>query len=215
MITKRTYKKWRIFWKNEFQPGNILKISNQKNRKIHSSYGEQNERTTRLRRQKLNMNHVARKNLTGANLKKAFTIKLLEICKTRTKKWNRYLLTFYVVSGSHDIANDAGRATTCRRIFKAPWLQTERTKNEGSSEKMSFNGEQFEIFKRIKPKTPVNVWTPKQKNHEHPKAKTEYEPCRQEEINWSIIEKKLSEWNCWNFARLDLRSEILTCSPFM
>ena len=45
------------------------------------------------------------------------------------------------------MAKDAGRATTCRRNFKSPWLQTERTKNEGSSEKLSFNGEQFEIFK--------------------------------------------------------------------
>ena len=45
------------------------------------------------------------------------------------------------------MANYAGRATTCRRSFKAQWLQTERTKNEGPSEKTSFNGEQFEIFK--------------------------------------------------------------------
>ena len=76
----------------------------------------------------------------------------MEHCKTRIKKSNPDLLTFYVVSGGHDIANDAGRATTCRRIFKAPWLQTERTKNEGSSEKMSFNGEKFEIFKPKKTK---------------------------------------------------------------
>ena len=60
------------------------------------------------------MNLVATKNLTEAKLKKAFRI------------------------------NDAGRATTCRRNFKAPWLQTERTKKEKPSENMSFNGEQFE-----------------------------------------------------------------------
>ena len=115
----------------------------------------------------------------------------MELCKTRTKKWNPYLLAFYVISGDHDMANDAGRATTCRRILKAPWLQKERTKIEGSSEKMTFNGEQFEIIKRVKPKTPVIVWTPKQKNHESPKAKTEHEPCRQEEIKWSKIEKSI------------------------
>ena len=56
---------------------------------------------------------------------------------------------------------------------------------------MSFNGEQFESFKRIKPKTPVVIWTPKQKNHDSPEAKTEYEPCRQEEINWSKNEKSI------------------------
>ena len=66
---------------------------------------------------------------------------------TRTKKSNPDLLNFYVISGGHDMANDAGPATTCRRNFKAPWLQTESTKNEGPSEKLSFNGEQFENFK--------------------------------------------------------------------
>ena len=159
--------------------------------KIHSSHGEQNKRTTRPRRQKLNMNHVARKKLNEAKMKKAFRIKLFELCKTRTKKSSPDLFNFFVISAGHDMVNDAGRATTCRRIFKAPWLQTERTKNEGSSEKMTFNGEQFKIFKRIKPKTPVIVWTPKQNNHEPPKAKTEHEPCRQEEINWSKIEKSI------------------------
>ena len=44
------------------------------------------------------------------------------------------------------MANDAGRAAMNRRNFKAPWLQTERTKNEGPSERMSFNAEQFEFF---------------------------------------------------------------------
>ena len=65
------------------------------------------------------MNHVARKKLTEAKLKIAFRINLLEICKTRTKKSNADLLEFYVISGIHDMANDAGMATTCRRNFKA------------------------------------------------------------------------------------------------
>ena len=96
---------------------------------------ENKKRTSRPRKQKLNMNHVARKKFTEAKLKKAFRIKLLEHCKTRIKKSNPDLLTFYVISGGHDMANDAGRATTCRRNFKAPWLQSERTENEGLSEK--------------------------------------------------------------------------------
>ena len=91
-------------------------------------------------------------------MKKAFRIKLLELCKTRTKKWNPYLLTFYVVWGGHGIGNDNGRATTCRRNFKTPWLQTERTKNDGSSEKMSFNVETvWKIETKKKPKNPVIV----------------------------------------------------------
>ena len=93
------------------------------------------------------MKHVARKKLTEAKLKEAFRIKLFELCKTRTKKSSPNLFNFYLISAGHDIAIDAGRATTCRRNFKAPWLQTEPTKNEGPSEKMGFNGELFEKFK--------------------------------------------------------------------
>ena len=163
-----------------------------KTKKIQSSYGEQNKRTTRTRKQKLNMNHVARKNLTEAKLKKAFRIKLLELCKIRTKKSSPDLFNFYVTSSGHHMADDAGRATTCRRNFKAPWLQTERTKNEGSSEKMSFNAETVWKFQtKKKPKNPVIVWRTKQKNHQNPKAKTEHEPCSQEELSWSKIEKSI------------------------
>ena len=108
---------------------NSLKISNQKNRKIQSSHGEQNKRTTRPQGQKLNMNQVARKKLTEANLKKALRIKLFELCKTRTKRSSPDLSNFYVISAGLDMASDAGKATTCWRNFKAPWFQTERTKN--------------------------------------------------------------------------------------
>ena len=116
-------------------------------RGIQSSYEEQNKRTTIPQGQKLNMNHVARKKITEAKLKKAFRTKLFGLCKTRAKKSSPDLFKFYVIWAGHDMAIDAGRAITCGRSFKAPWLQTERTKNEGHSEKTSFNGEQFEIFK--------------------------------------------------------------------
>ena len=135
------------------------------------------------------MNHVARKKLTEAKLKKASRIKLFELCKTRTKKSSPDLFKFYVISASHDMANDAGSATTCRRSFKAPWLHTEGTKNEGPSDKRIFNGELFENFKPKKLKNPNTLWRPKQKNHKTLKVKTEHEPCSQEEINWSKFEK--------------------------
>ena len=89
------------------------------------------------------------------------------------------------------MANDAGGATTCRRIFKAPWLQTERKKNERPPEKMSFNGEQFEKQKKLK--NPNILWRPKQHNHKTLKAKTEQEPCSQEEFNWSKNEKSIQK----------------------
>ena len=65
-----------------------------KNQKDQSWYGEQNKKTTRTRRQKLNMNHVARKNINEAKLKKAFRIKLFEFCKTRTMKSSPDLFNF-------------------------------------------------------------------------------------------------------------------------
>ena len=99
---------------------NRLKISDQKNQKFHSRHGEQNKGTTRPQRRKLNMDHVTGKNKTEANLKKAFRIKLLEFCRTRTKKSSPDLFKFYVVLAGHDKATNAGRATTCRRKFKAP-----------------------------------------------------------------------------------------------
>ena len=188
---KQNVQKWRAFWKNWASTGNSLKISNQKNQRIQSSYGEQNKRTTRPWRQKLNLTHVARKKKSEANLKKAFRKELFELCKTRTKKSSPDLFKFYLFSAGHDMANDAGRATTCRRNFKAPRLQTERTKNEGPSEKMSFNGEQFENFKLKKPRNPIFLWRTKQKNHNTLKAKTENEPCSQEEINWRKTGKNI------------------------
>ena len=87
-------------------------------------------------------------------------------------------------------------------------------KMKGLLKKMSFNGEQFENFKPKNPKNPIIVWRTK-KNLKTSKAKTEREPCSQEEIHWSKIEKKHSEKNCWNIARLELRSQILICSPFI
>ena len=46
-------------------------------------------------------------------------------------------------------------------------------------------------------KNPVIVWRTKQENHETPKAKTEHEPCSQEELNWSKIEKSIQKKWRW------------------
>ena len=117
---KQNVQKMKDLLKKRALTGNSLKNSNQKNQRNQSSYGEQNKRTTRTLGQKSNLNHVARKKLTEAKLIKAFRIKLSETCTTRTKKSNPDLLNFYVISAGHDMVKDAGRATTCRRKFKAP-----------------------------------------------------------------------------------------------
>ena len=95
----------------------------------NSTPPKENKKTTTLQGRKLNIKQVATTKLTEAKLKKAFRIKLFELCKTRTKKSSPDLINFYVISAGLDLANDDDRATTCRRKFQAPWLQTERTKN--------------------------------------------------------------------------------------
>ena len=136
--------------------GKSLKISVKKVQKFRSSHGEPNKRTTEPQGKKLNMNHVARRKLTEAKLKKAFRMKLFELCKTRSKKSNPDLFNFYLVSAGHDMAIDAGGASTCMRNFKAPSLQTERTKIELPFKKVSFNGKSVWRFqtKNFKYSTP-------------------------------------------------------------
>ena len=114
----------------------------------------------------------------------------MELCKTRTKKSSPDLFNFYVISAGLDMASDAGRATTCWRNFKAPWLQTERTKNEGPSEKTSFNREQLESFKPKKQKKIQSSYGKQNKRTTRPwKQKLNLNPCMEEVINWSQIEK--------------------------
>ena len=50
------------------------------------------------------------------------------------------MFNFYVVLAGHDKVSDASRATTCRRKFKAPSVQTKSTKNVGPPESMGFKG---------------------------------------------------------------------------
>ena len=72
--------------------------------------------------------------------KKVFRSKLLELCKTGTKKSSPDVFNFYVVLVGQDMVTDASRATTCRRKFKAPSLQTKSTKHEGPPENIGFKG---------------------------------------------------------------------------
>ena len=75
------------------------------------------------------------------------------------------------------MAIDTGRASTCGRNFKASSLQTERTKNEGPSEKTSFNGEQLESFKPKNQKIQSSSGE-QNKNHKTVRAKAEHEPMQ-------------------------------------
>ena len=57
-------------------------------------------------------------------LRKAFRSKLLELCKTGTKKSSPDIFNFDVTLAGHDMVTDANRATTCRHKCKAARLQT-------------------------------------------------------------------------------------------
>ena len=63
------------------------------------------------------------------------------------------MFNFYVVLAGHDKVSDAGRASTCRRKFKAPSSQTKGTKNQGPFENMNFSKNPFEDFNEKKNKT--------------------------------------------------------------
>ena len=110
------------------------------------------------------------------------------------------------------MANDAGRATTCKRNFKTAWLQTERTKNEGPSERMSFKLETNWTFQTKNFKNSTPAMEKKTKEPQDPEGKTEQKPMQAVGNKLKQNCKNHSELNCWNSARLELRSQVLTCS---
>ena len=58
------------------------------------------------------------------------------------------MINFYVVLAGHDMVTDAGRATTCRRKFKAPWLRTKVQKRKVFSNTWVLTGKLFEDFRQ-------------------------------------------------------------------
>ena len=73
-------------------------------------------------------------------MKKTFRLKLLELGKTSPQKSSPDMFKFYAILAGHNKVTDAGSATTGRRKFKTPSLQTKSTKIEGPSENKGFNG---------------------------------------------------------------------------
>ena len=82
--------------------------------------------------------------------KKAFRSKLLELCKTGTKKSSPDMFNFDLILAGHGMISDAGRATTCRRKFTAPSLRTKCTKMKDLPKTWVLRGKQFEDFRRKK-----------------------------------------------------------------
>ena len=82
-------------------------------------------------------------------MKKAYILKLLELCKTRNEKSSPNMLNFYVILAGHDMITDGGRATKCSWNFKAPWLETKVQLKEDIS-KMIFTKKTVWTFQTLK-----------------------------------------------------------------
>ena len=86
------------------------------------------------------------------------------------------------------MVTDAGRATTCRRKFKAPSLQTESTKKWGPSEN-DFHGKTVWRFE-TKWNTPLSLDQTTSWNTRPLNATIVDGPCKHQEIKRRKIEKK-------------------------
>ena len=72
-------------------------------------------------------------------MKKAFRLKLFEICKTGAKKSSPDMFKFYVVSAGADKVTDAGKANTCSRTIQSTMTTSKSAKNERPFKNMGFN----------------------------------------------------------------------------
>ena len=72
-------------------------------------------------------------------------------------------------------------------------------KMKGLLKEWALTRNSLKISNQKKPKNPIIIWRTKQKIHKTARAKTEQEPCRQEEINWSKIEKSFQNGTVWTF----------------
>ena len=115
-------------------------------------------------------------------------LKLCEFCKTRNLKSIPDRSNCYVVMAGHDKVADAGRATTCRRKFKAPSLQRKGTKTGRHTENMGFDGK---TFWKPQTKTTSSLVLTTPWNTRPPNARIDDGPCNQEEINWGKFEKTI------------------------
>ena len=126
------------------------------------------------------------------------------------------LFNFYEVLAAHDMVTDAGRATTFRRIIKAPWFQKEITKNEGLSENMGLTGKQFKDFRRKKKTFLAQTKQLREKHEKHGPLmqQMKMELVTSKNSTQQNLKRKEIRSKLLNFARLELWNQALTCSTF-
>ena len=124
------------------------------------------------------------------------------------------MFNFYVVLASLEKDTDAGNATTCRRKLKAPSSQSKSKKMKDLPITWVSRKSRLKNSDR-KRKNTSSLDQPTPWNTVPLNSATDDGPCNQEEMKLKKNWKKHSNQNCWNFARLELRSQVQTCSTFM
>ena len=100
------------------------------------------------------------------------------------------MFNFYVVLVGHDIVTDTGMATTRGCKFKAPWLETKSTINEGNLKTWVLTENNLKIpdenknISSLTQTTPWIIWPLLTRINDG--------PCNQEEKNCRKIEKNHS-----------------------
>ena len=128
------------------------------------------EKNHRPWRQNLNMNQVARKKYNEAKLKKSFRIKLLELCKTRTKKSSLDLFNFLFTRLVKTWPMTLAGLPRAGAVSK-PLDYNQNVQKWKAFWKMSFNGEQFENFKPKKTKEFNHLTENKTEEPQDPESK--------------------------------------------
>ena len=82
---------------------------------------QKNHKTPRA---KIEHEACSQEEINWSNFEKSIQNKFVWNLQDYNQEVKSWPVQLFVNSPGHDMANDAGRATTCRRNFKTPWLET-------------------------------------------------------------------------------------------
>ena len=171
MFTNRTYKKGPS--EKRALTGNSLNFSNQKTKKFSHRMENKTKEPQDPEGKNWIWKHVARKKLAEAKLKKAFRIKLFELCKSRSEKSSPDLFNFCKLGWScHGQWRWQGYHVQAQ--FQSPVI-TNRTYKEWKAfwKKRALTGNSWKVSNQ-KTKNTI-TYGEQNKNHKTLKAKTEHE----------------------------------------
>ena len=118
MITNK-FTKNEVPLKTSVSRKNRLKISDGK-KQYTSSVDQTTPCNTKPKNARIEVGPCNQEEKNRRKFEKAFQIRTVGICKTRAKKSIPDMFNFYVVLADYDMIPGTDKATTCRRINKAP-----------------------------------------------------------------------------------------------